>query len=128
MGTIHRGPDDRGHEGGVSGLRPGPGRGGFSAFTCGVHGLPLLRGHHRLWALDILPQLSAGCPGSCTGEVLGGQVAGNVGAVKGHVHRALVPTELPMAAEGGPEPGTGPAVPCPVNLCGPLPLPVLHSP
>ena len=33
-----------------------------------------------------------------------------------------------MAAEGGPEPGAGPAVPCAVHLCGALPLPVLHSP
>ncbi|EAW50777.1 porcupine homolog (Drosophila), isoform CRA_a [Homo sapiens] len=97
-----RGTDDCGHEGSVSGLRPGPGRGGYGALASGVHGLPLLRGHHRLRALDILPQLPTSCP--------------------------RPPTELPVAAEGGPEPGTGPAVPCAVHLRGPLPLPVLHPP
>jgi hypothetical protein len=85
MGPTHRGPDDRGHEGGVSGLRPGPGRGGCSALTCGVHGLPLLCGHHRLWALDILPQLPTGCPRPPTGELLGGQVGRDCGSRHGAV-------------------------------------------
>lgn len=85
MGTTHRGPDDRGHEGSVPGLRPGPGRGGCRALTRGVHGLPLLRGHHRLWALDILPKLPTGCPRSPSGEVLGGQVGRDCGSP----HRAV---------------------------------------
>lgn len=85
MGTTCRGPDDRGHEGGVSGLRPGQGRGGRSALTCGVHGLPLLRGHHRVRALDILPQLPTGRPRSPAGEALGRQV----GRDRGSHHEAV---------------------------------------
>lgn len=54
--------------------------------------------------------------------------AGTVGATMGQCSWILDPTEPPMAEEGGPEPGAGPAVPCTVHLCGPLPLPLLHPP
>lgn len=59
-----------------------------------------------------------------------GRRAGTVGPPP---HRAVFmesrcPPEPPVAAEGDPESGAGPAVPCAVYLCGPLPLPVLHPP
>lgn len=128
MGTTCRGPDDRGHEGGVSGLRPGQGEVGavptpveFMGYLYFVGTIvlgPWISFHSYLQAVQGRPLVRPWVD----------KVGRAVGATMRQCSRSLDPHRAADGCRRWPGPGAGPAVPCAVHLCGALPLPVLHSP